>query len=249
MAYKYKSLDNRRKAKRNLERLLKKLDETPMDFSHLEMAANSGPAKSMSQYFRLEYVVGVHIYCEDGRRWYSDIEFKVPEGIPKLIGVPVKMPCATVEEAESFALSLIGQMKAKPAKPNLDSDYRAFIIDEFQFEIPAELFDEMNAAQAMIFDGHDNGHAYVTGRLEEVRASFGGRVTKAALEGMSEARQLELAAVCSMALTVGLNRWPPNVFDESTDEIEGPFALKGRIEETTITTMRINPRPSKGPVH
>ncbi|WP_327211108.1 hypothetical protein [Rhizobium leguminosarum] len=249
MAYKYKSLDNRRKAKRNLERLLKKLDETPMDFPHMEMAANSGPAKSMSQYFRLEYVVGVHIYCEDGRRWYSDIEFRVPEGIPKLIGVPVKMPCATVEQAENFALSLIGQMKANPAKPNLDADYRSFIIDEFQFEIPADLFNEMNAAQAMIFDGPDNGYAFVTGRLEEVRASFGGRVTKGALEGISEARRLELAAVCSMALTVGLNRWPPNVFDESTDEIEGPFIPKGTIEETTITTMRINPRPPKGPIH
>lgn len=249
MAYKYKSLDNRRKAKRNLERLLKKLEETTMDFSNLELAPNSGHAKSMSQYFRLEYVVGVHIYCEDGKRWYSDIEFNVPEGVPKLIGVPVKMPCATVEEAERFAMTLLGQMKANPAMPNLDSDFRSFIIDEFQFEIPADLFNELNAAQASIFEGPGDDYAYVTRRLEEVRASFGGSVTREALVGITDARRLELAAVCSMALTVGLNRWPPNVFDESTDEIEGPFAPKGRIEETTITTMRINPRPPKGAVH
>jgi hypothetical protein len=250
MAYKYKSLDNRRKAKRNLDRLLKKLDEMPMDFSKLEMAPNSGHAKTMAQYFRLEYVIGIHVYCEDGKRWYSDIEFKVPEGIPKLLGVPVKMPCATLEEAERFALTILGQMKAKPAKPSLDADFRSFTIDEFQFEIPADLFDEMSDAKNMIFEGDsDNGHAYVTQRLEEIRASFGGKVSVDALKGITEARRLELVTVCSMAMSVGLNRWPPNVFDESTDVIEGPFAPKGRIEKTTISTMRINPRRPKGPMH
>lgn len=250
MAYIHKSLDNRRKAKRNLERYLKKLEENPVDIDRLELTPNSGPAHTMSQYFSLDYVVGVHVYCEDGNRWYSDIEFKVPDGMPKLIGVPVKMPCATQEDAEKFALLILAQLKAKPAKPSLHADYRCFVLDEFEFEIPAEIFNEMQAQQKAFYGDDERGeYAYVSRRLDEVRASFGGRVTKEALEGISEARTLELAAVCSMALTAGLNRWPPNKFDETTDTIRGPFAPTQHVEAGTVTTMRVNPRKPKGPLH
>lgn len=247
MAYKHKALDNRRKAKRNLERLLRKLDELDIDFARLEMAPNTGQARSMSPHWRIENVVGVHIYCEDGRRWYADVEFKVPDGVPKVLGVPVKMPCSTSEEAERFALSILGQIKAKPAKPSLDGDFRSFILDDFEFEIPAEMFAEMMAAQRAVFgDGGDDGFDYVAGRLEEVRESFGGRVTEESLRNISDDRRMELAAVCSMALTVGLNRWPPSRFDEKTDNLEGPFGrnVERSESEGPVATMRIMPRES-----
>lgn len=214
MSYKLKSLDNRRKAKRNLERLLMEIESIPKS-DNMGMEAVSGVAKASQYFMRLENVVELHIYSEGPERWYADIVFKdVPKGYSNMIGTPVKAPVRTQAEAIDFAKAMLLMLRdSKP--PENKPEEIVFPFDDINLRIPEQLYHELyNKKEEM---EETFSEEYIVDLMERARARVGGRITKELFDAASpedKTAVMVAAMICSMA---GHIRWPGFVFDEEED--------------------------------
>ncbi|NTF17622.1 hypothetical protein G6L37_04365 [Agrobacterium rubi] len=220
MSYKMKSIDNRRKAKRNLERLLKEIESIPKS-DNLAMEAISGVAKASQYYMRLENIVELHIYSEGPERWYADIVFKdVPKGYSNMIGTPVKAPVRTQAEAHEFAKAMLIMLR-DTAPLEKKPEEIVFPFDDVNLIIPEAIYQELYGKKEEM--GQDFSDEYIVDLMERARARVGGPLTSERMDKASaEDRTAVLVAalICSMS---GRIRWPEFVFDEEEDK--GSFGM------------------------
>lgn len=214
MAYKRKSLDNRRKAKRNLERLLKEIESVPRT-EQAEMRAVSDIGRANQYFMRLENVVEVHIYSEGPERWYADIVFKdVPEGYSNAIGTPVKSPVRSQADANDYAMTALIMLRDTSNTAERPTGI-VFTFDDVNLTIPEKLYQEIHSKKVEM--DQTFSEEYVVDLMERARARVGGPLTEARMNKASPEDQrmvLVAAIICSLS---GHLRWPDNVYDEEED--------------------------------
>jgi hypothetical protein len=214
MAYKWKSLDNRRKAKRNLERLLKEIASIPKSDS-MHMEAMSGLAKAGRFFMRLENVEGVHIYAEGPERWYADVVFKdVPAGYSNMIGTPTKAPVRTQAEAEDYAKTMLIMLRDSPV-PEERPDEIIFPFDNVSLPIPENLYRELVKARDAV--GQEFSLEYITDLMERARARIGGPITVDRFNAASQDDRLFVLTAATLCSLSGHIRWPPLIYNEEED--------------------------------
>lgn len=222
MPYKYSSLDNRRKAKRHLEKLLKEVADTPKSLD-MDFKAESALGKSSAYYMKLENVEGVHVYNEGPERWYADIVLKnVPDGISQVMGIPVKSPVATQQEAWNFAKMLLLMLRDTDNKYEKPTNI-VFELDHIGISIPMDIFNTISKLKEKM-PGFEPG--YIEDLLYRARERFGGKLTHEALNKSSSEDKSFLMMACTFALIAGLNRWPKYVYNEDTDRGSSPWLVK-----------------------
>ena len=214
MPYKPKSLDNRRKAKTNLERILKEIESITMPES-MKMESLSGVAEASRYFMRIENAVELHIYSEGPERWYADIVFKdVPKGYSNIIGTPVKAPVRTQAEAIEYAKAMLLMLRdAEPPKERPAEI--VFPFDGVNLSIPEELYQELYKKKEEMKDTFSD--EYIVDLMERARARIGGRIT---VELFNAAAPEDRTAVMVAAMICSLSgriRWPEFVFDEEED--------------------------------
>lgn len=229
MSYKYKSLDNRRKAKRNLEKLLKEIADIPKS-DNSSFQAMSSIGKTSAYYMKLKNVEGVHLYSDGPDRWYADAVLKdVPDGISKVFGIPVKMPATTYQEAWDFARGMIlflRDVETTEEKP----ESIGFEFDEVSLMIPMEAYDFISNIRSK---GPDFEEGYIEDLMLRTRERLGGVLTRERMEGASDQDKAAIATACIFAIMTGINRWPENVYDETTDKHLKPFRIRAMEQGAT----------------
>jgi hypothetical protein len=212
MAYKHKAIENRRKAKRNLERLLDEIKTVPK-VENMTRQMVSGIAKASDYFMRLENVVGVHIYSEGPNRWYADIDFKdVPEGYSSRIGTPTKAPVHTQAEATEYAKAVLLMLR-DTAPTEKRPEAIAFAFDDVVLKLPEKMFQEMVGLKEVT--NQEFSEEYIADLMERARARVGGPITSERLDAASQEDYffvISAALICSLA---GNIRWPRFEYDEN----------------------------------
>jgi hypothetical protein len=214
MPYKPKSMDNRRKARRNLERLMKEIETVPRSDS-MEMEAYSGVAKASQYFMRIENVIEVHIYSEGPERWYADVAFKdVPKGYSNVIGTPVKAPVRTQEEATDFAKAMLLMLRdSTPVEKRPDEI--VFPFDHVDLTLPEEMYKQLVALREEI--SQDFSEEYITDLMERARARVGGKITAERFNSAPHDDKIFVMMAATMCSLAGNIRWPNYVYDEEED--------------------------------
>lgn len=214
MPYKPKSMDNRRKARRNLERLLKEIESVPRA-ENMEMKAFSGVAKASQYFMRLENVIEVHIYSEGPERWYADICFKdVPKGYSNVIGTPVKAPVRTQEEATEFAKTMLLMLRDSAPVEERPEEI-VFPFDDVDLAIPEGLYTKM--VEMSVETKQEFSQEYIADLMERARARVGGKITKEGFDSASEDDKIFVYMAATLCSLAGNIRWPKYVYDEEED--------------------------------
>ncbi|MNU48751.1 hypothetical protein D3C71_376760 [compost metagenome] len=214
MPYKPKSMDNRRKARRNLERLMKEIETVPRS-DNMGMEAISGVAKASQYFMRLENVIEVHIYSEGPERWYADLCFKdVPPGYSNVIGTPVKSPVRTHEEATDFAKAMLLMLRDS-APPEKRPDEIVFPFDSVDLTIPEEMYQHLVSLREEM--KQDFSNEYITDLMERARTRIGGKITADRFNSAEQDDKIFVLMAATMCSLAGNIRWPNYVYDEETD--------------------------------
>lgn len=232
MAYNIKSMDNRRKAKRNLERLIAEVETLPVPQS-LEMQAFSGVGKASAHYLTLENASEVHIYSEGPERWYADVVFKnVPSGFASVIGTPTKMPVKSQHEATEFARHLIMSLRHAKKETSPPEDI-AFEFDQTTLKIPVQLYQEMVAKQQEM--EQEFADEYIVDLMQRARLAVGGPITPERMEAASSNARIQVIVAATICSLSGRLRWPDLVYDEEEDRDARSFFSKDEMSEEEIT--------------
>jgi hypothetical protein len=231
MSYKPKSLDNRRKAKRNLERLLKEIESVPRS-DNMSMEAFSGVAKASQYYMRFENVIEVHIYSEGPERWYADLAFKdVPKGYSNVFGTPVKAPVRTQQEATDFAKAMLIMLRdSAPVEEKPKAI--VFPFDEVDLPIPEGLYTKIS--EEAVNTKQEFTREYITDLMERARARLGGPITMERFDAATDDDRIFVfmaAVLCSLA---GNIRWPPYEYDEEEDRNSRSFGYPDDMSEEDL---------------
>jgi hypothetical protein len=210
MTYNYNKLDNRRKAKFMLNKLLaqahdlaKQVDaETTAGKPASRMGAN------MVKHLRLSAINGVHIYQDESGRWFADLTFEgLPPGVPDVIGTPSTEPHRTREEAVQEAIRTIATVIHVDANRTASDEApeAVFDLDDIALTIPSGLIRDIKAGIV-----ERPGAEYMAQGLNELRDQFAGgkRFTAEIFENWPEIDQRRIVAVAALALTEGMIRWP-----------------------------------------
>jgi len=231
MAYNIKSMDNRRKARRNLERLIAEVEALPVPQS-LEMQAFSGVGKASEHYMTLENAAEVHIYSEGPERWYADVVFKnVPNGFASVIGTPTKMPVKSQHEANEFAKHLIMSLRYAKTETTPPEDV-AFEFDETTLSIPVKLYQEMAEKQREMEQSFPD--EYIVDLMDRARSAIGGTITPERMEAASFDDRLKVIVAATICSLSGRLRWPDLVYDEEEDRDAKSFFQDDEMSEEEL---------------
>lgn len=170
----------------------------------------SGHGEAVFRYLTRENLEGLHIYPGEHGGWYADITMKdLPPGVPRVIGTPVAMPCATREEAVEQGMAMIemvlNQIEAGKADRGRDrsGDTIPFSYHGVELQIPLKLLEGLKELQ-------HPGEDYSMQRLEEIGTElFGGAYPTSEITRTFSTDQLaRFMSVAGMALLAGVHRWP-----------------------------------------
>jgi len=205
--YKHKDLDNRRKAKALLARLMPEAERRAPEFTNLETKSSSLGANTF-KHIHIDRVTGVHVYQGERGGWYYDLSFKdLPPGVPNVLGQPVAFPLDTREEAIDGAVSMLAMLvnKRDQDPPPQDDAEAVFPFDDVVISLPSQMIRTLSEAPVPLPD-----HEYVRTRLDEVRKEFAGDgpLTGDILNKLTRDDLMRVYAVAAMAICRGIPRWP-----------------------------------------
>jgi hypothetical protein len=219
--YKYKSMENRRRAKFLLDKLMPEARKLMEKITGAEAFQNPLGEHTMP-HLHINRVTGVHLYQGKLGGWYFDLTFKdLPPGIPEIMGQPVEHPCKTREEAIKGAVAMLAYLLARKDKPlpGADEAVVVFPFDEVAVKLPSSIIAELEK-----FPLPKNRQEMARHRLDEVRKEFAkdGPLTMAIMDGLTNEQRAAIMSVAAMAVVSGIARWPESV-EMAPEEGMSPF--------------------------
>jgi hypothetical protein len=215
MPYKYKSMDNRRKAKRMLERVMKELENVSPSEA-ITMEAISSIGKASIYFLRMDNVSELHIYSEGPERWYADVVLKdVPDGYSKVMGSPAKEPLMTQDAAIDYAKAFLLMIRDTPNTAKRP-DTVVFTFDDVNFRFPEEVYKQLSDLRKQVDE--ECTEEYLEDLMERARARVGGELTEARMKAASVEDTAFIWMAATTASLEGHLRWPPNIYDEKEDQ-------------------------------
>jgi len=205
--YKYKSVENRRKAKFLLDKLMPEAERMVGGLKTAEAHGNDVGDNAMS-HAHISRVTGVHVYQGRKGGWFFDLSFKdFPPGVPNIMGQPVGMPLPSRDEAVQGAVTMLAwliKQKDRPL-PSTEDAVAVFPFDHVIIQVPSSLIARIKAIPVP-----SGGPDYVKTRLDEVREEFAGDgpMTVEVMNSLTEEQQLRVMTVVTMAMAEGFVRWP-----------------------------------------
>jgi hypothetical protein len=243
-SYRHKELDNRRKAKTLLQKLLPQAIDTAKEVSQDDLEASVLGANTI-KWLRLSHCTGVHVYQGAKGGWFADLTFTgLPAGVPEIIGTPVSLPKATREEAIQEGLELLAVVIAQERKQHetADEPIAVFDFDKIALQIPSALIQQLDGSGL-----EKPGPAHTMKRLDEIRTQMTGGepFTAENFNRLSREDQLAVVAVAAVAITHGIVRWPlpkeampgPDPSVDKTAFAHGPFS------DDRLSTLTVHSEP------
>lgn len=210
MGYKYGNPTNRLKAAEMLKKLLPEAREmAEKNKSETSIEATSAVGAASLKWYDLEHCNGLHIYQGEKGGWFADLSFHgLPDGISRIIGTPVSMPCRTREDAVRIGISLLASIISNPkipAEERQNDPEIAFSFDEINLFLPSSLISQMRD-----FGGEPPSDEYVFKRFEELREQFAGGkpFTKTIMDSLSSDDRMKVITICALAIFKGIPKYP-----------------------------------------
>ena len=225
--------DERRQAKRELERLMPKARKLAAQAKIIARKTLSPIGEANAGVMRLENVVGVHIYQRVPWGWYADLLLdarKLPPGACDAIGTPENAPHPNRTEAEEFALMLlVGLINAEPEEVPDPPKQRPFCFFGHWLNIPVEAIIVAERASNLLGSAPPREHTVK--RLQEINVSyFPNGVTPEAIQALSRSASIEFMVVIAMAYMNGIYAYPSDPPD-FTQENTGSQAMRSFTKE------------------
>ena len=185
------------------------------------MLAESSPIGRMAmKHYSRANLMGLHIYHRLPWGWYADVLLKdVPAGVPDAIGVPIRSPLASEEEAHKAGVSLVAFVIAVE-RWRAEGALGDTLDDELRFDfygIYLGLIPEAIQIAALIADrmGYERSTDDCYKRLDEMKTTlFGtGGIAPKAFDALPETDRLRLLVVIAYSISKGILRCPAGVPD------------------------------------
>lgn len=205
--YKHKALDNRRKARALLSKLMPEAERRAPEMNMVEASSSSLGANTF-KHIHIDRVTGVHVYQGERGGWYFDLTFKdLPPGVPNVLGQPVAYPLETREEAINGAVSMLAMLISTRDKtlPGHEDAEAVFPFDDVVITLPSVLIRALESAPVPVPD-----FGYVCDRLDETRRQFAGdgTMTEDVMGRLTDDQRMQVFTVVAMAICRGIARWP-----------------------------------------
>jgi hypothetical protein len=212
MGYKYGNASNKIRAAELLRRIRPKAAEIYEKTKDTAVPLKPETAIGMAslKWYTADKCVGVHVYQGDNGGWFADLAFKdLPPGIGDVLGTPTLFPNRDRQAAIATAIEFLAKVMANQQSPQSPDDTVPFSFDKITVFIPTEMVAEMKKDIEAVPGKRPSADA-VALLLEDLRKQFaqGGPFTSEVMDRLSAQEQGKVFNRCSMALAIGMPRYP-----------------------------------------